>query len=263
MTDICYFFNMKFDLIAVERDSHKTLYDVSYHKHNHYEIVYYISGNGDVVIDEKKYKFSSNTFSITTPKHSHREYSKDNVDLIYVGFTVPEGYKFKTKNGLYRCPTNVRLLANLKEIKLENDQKDLFSEQRISSLIESMIILISRAVLTTKEKSLEMSEIKKYINGNVEKNLTGLSIAKHFNYSYDYFRKVFKEYFRVSISDFISKNRVDHALNLLKRTDLSVKQIAKKCGFSSTSHFISLFKKYNKITPKQFLLNYDKNAEKK
>ena len=87
--------------------------------------------------------------------------------------------------------------------------------------------------------------------------------TKHFNYNYDYFRKNFKEYFRISINEFISKCQVNYALKLLKKTNLSVKETAKKSGFSSTSHFISLFKKFYKITPKQFLLNYDKNAELK
>lgn len=262
MSEICYFLSMKFDLISVERDSHKSLYDVSSHRHNHYEIVYYISGNGEIIIDDKKYSFVANTFSITKPNYSHREYSKDNVDLIYVGFTVPEGCNFNAKNGLYKCPTVVKLLSVLKEIKIEHEQKWLYNEDRISCLIESVIVLVRRAIAMNKQNSLEMEEVKRYIYENVEKNLTGILVAQHFNYSYDYFRKIFKEYFRVSISDFIAKTRVDYAFKLLKRTNLSVKQIAKKCGFSTTSHFISLFKKFYKVTPKQFLLNFDKNAEK-
>lgn len=263
MTDICYFLCMKCDLISASKDSHKNLYNVSLHKHNHFEIVYYISGNGDTIIDGKKYTFSANTFSIVRPNYSHREYSKDKVDLIYVGFSLPEGVNFTAKNGLYKCPTVVRLLNNLKEIKLEYDQKALYNEHRISFLIQSMMVLVRRAIVMNKQKSLEMEKVKKYIYDNVDKNLNGISIAEHFSYSYDYFRKVFKEYFRVSISDFIGKTRVDYALKLLKKTNLSVKQVSKKCGFSSTSHFIALFKKYNKVTPKQFLLNYDKNTEQK
>ena len=252
---------MKYNLIATEHNNHKTLYDVSFHKHNHFEIVFYISGNGEIIIDGKKHEFFQNTFSLIRPNYFHREYSKTNVDLIYVGFTVPNNDEFSPKNGVYKCPTLVKLLNTLKEIKDEHEEKALYNEYRISCLIESMTILIRRAIKMNKEISLEMDKVKEYIYRNANKNLTGIAIAKHFNYNYDYFRKTFKEYFRVSINEFIARCQVDYAFKLLKKTNYSVKETAKKSGFTSTSHFIALFKRFYKITPKQFLLNYDKNAE--
>ena len=251
------------NLITIEKDNHRNIYNVSLHKHNHFEIVYYISGDGNIVIDNKLYTFTSNTFSITRPRYSHREYSINNVSLIYIGFDCDPDDVEILKNGLYKCPTSVHLLPILKEIKYEQEQRSFYQEERMNYLLKSMILLVKRIIKMSKTKYFDLEDVKNYIKKNAHKNLTGIKLAKQFNYSYDYFRKTFKTYFQISINEFINKEKINLGINLLKKTDSSVAEIAKKCGFSSTSHFISTFKKYYKVTPKQFLLNYDKNAEVK
>ena len=252
---------MKYNLIAIKKDNHRSLYNVSLHKHNHFEIVFYIKGHGEVFIDEKEYKFSPNTFSFSKPGVSHKEFSNDIVSLIYIGFSLPLGEAINIKNGLYKCPKKVNILNLLNNIRAEHEQKGFYSDEIINSLIESLVILVRRAIKMNKDNSKELNEIKKYIYSNIQNNINGKVVAKAFNYNYDYFRKMFKDNLRISINEFISKAKVDLGVKLLKKTNLSIEEVAKKSGFCSTSHFISLFKKYNKITPKQFLLNYDKNAE--
>lgn len=249
-------------IINAEQDTHKTIYDVSPHQHNHYEIVYYISGDGSIVINDKEYHFTSNSFSISKPGVTHREYSKNNVSLIYIGFSL-ENNEELLKNGVFTCPRGVHLLSTLKEIKFEYDQKASYKKERLNHLLESMIILIKRSIMMTKSKSNEMEDVIKYIKGNISKNINGLTIAKHFSYNYDYFRKTFKNYYKTSINDFINHEKVEYGRTLLKKTDMSIEDIAIKCGYKSTSHFISVFKSIYNTTPKQFLLNYDKHAEKK
>ena len=253
--------NNKLELITVVKDNHRNLYDVSTHKHNHYEIVYYKSGNGNIVIGEKEYEFTPNSFSITKPGVYHREYSKNSVNLIYVGFLLEDDESIK--NGVYKCPNNVHLLQILNEIQYENNLESFKKNEMMSNLLSSMIIMVKRSIQMTKGSSSEMDYVKDYIKKNIGKSINGLMIAKHFNYNYDYFRKRFKEYFTISINEFINKERTAYGLNLLKKTNLSIENISKKCGYKTTSHFISIFKSVYNTTPKQFLLNYDKNAEKK
>lgn len=249
------------NLITVNKDIHRNIYNVSKHKHNHYEIVYYISGEGNTIIDGKSFDFSSNHFSIIEPGYSHREYSRNSVSLIYIGFTCENSDKQILKNGIYKCPNSVHLLPILKEIKYEQEQKGFYQEERMDYLLKSLVLLIKRIIKMSKSKFYDLEKVKEYIVNNAHKNLNGVKLAKYFNYNYDYFRKTFKSYFQISINEYINKEKINLGLNLLRKTDLSVEEVAKRCGFSSTSHFIATFKKFNKVTPKQFLLNYDKNVE--
>ncbi|MFA9390640.1 MAG: two-component regulator propeller domain-containing protein [Prolixibacteraceae bacterium] len=53
-------------------------------------------------------------------------------------------------------------------------------------------------------------------------------------------------------SDYIRAERLKLAKKLLMQGELNVNEISLKAGFSSTSHFISTFKKYTGLTPRDF-----------
>jgi AraC family transcriptional regulator len=62
----------------------------------------------------------------------------------------------------------------------------------------------------------------------------------------------FHKHYRMTVGDYIRKRRVDHASELLARSQLSLAEIASACGFSDQSHFCSLFKKHAGMTPAKF-----------
>ena len=243
---------------------HKDLYKVKEHHHNYVEIVYYISGSGEIVIDNKKYSFSDNYISITLPGVNHTEYSFDKVKLIYIGFTIQNDELFSVlQNGCFKCPHDLHVLTLLKEIKYTQENNDFYQEDLIDGYLYTLIRMLSACAYKAHTQSRKMIEIKNYINQNIKTKINAQSVSEHFSYDYDYLRKLFKQYFQTSISDYILKKKLEVSLEMLKRTNKSIEEISDELYFSSPSHFIRLFKKNYNITPKQFLLNYDKNTSKK
>ena len=59
----------------------------------------------------------------------------------------------------------------------------------------------------------------------------------------------FKHLFKLTPFEYIRKLRVNHALELLSSTDLSVADIAQACGFSDSAHMIKVFKEDTGLTP--------------
>lgn len=55
-----------------------------------------------------------------------------------------------------------------------------------------------------------------------------------------------------SIFEYILRYRIQQSLCLLQDKELSIMQISLKVGFSSTSYYSKLFKKYMKMTPKEY-----------
>ena len=65
----------------------------------------------------------------------------------------------------------------------------------------------------------------------------------------------FRDMFGISIHRFIINTRMEKAKELLHTTNLPVKAIAVQCGYKSTQHFITAFKKYSGQPPALYKKN--------
>ena len=66
-------------------------------------------------------------------------------------------------------------------------------------------------------------------------------IAENLGISNGYFRKIYKSMFNVSFKEDHINARISKAKKMLSDTNLTVMEIASKCGFNSASHFMRLF----------------------
>ena len=85
-----------------------------------------------------------------------------------------------------------------------------------------------------------------------EKTVTLEDISKHVGMSYTYFSKQFAEDFGTNYSHYLNKIRIEKSIDLLTTTDKSITEVALMVGFSSTSHYIKVFKKLMHITPSKY-----------
>lgn len=91
--------------------------------------------------------------------------------------------------------------------------------------------------------------ILEYLNNNIDNDLNGDTVARSFHISRATLDRIFKKYVGQSLHKTVIELRLNTALSLLKTTDLSIKEIALKCGFISEEYFYSFFKKHLGITP--------------
>lgn len=62
----------------------------------------------------------------------------------------------------------------------------------------------------------------------------------------------FKHLFKMTPFEYIRKLRINHAIELLSATTLSVAEIAQSCGFSDSAHLIKIFKEDTGLTPAKY-----------
>ena len=84
------------------------------------------------------------------------------------------------------------------------------------------------------------------------RNYTIDDMAKELSLSRSRFQHLYSETFGISISQDLIKSRMDKAAELLKSTDLSVKDIGCLIGYPNTAYLIKLFGKTFGITPVQY-----------
>ena len=62
-----------------------------------------------------------------------------------------------------------------------------------------------------------------------------------------------KKHAGISIKQYVIQTKITMAERLLKQTNLTISEIAKKTGFVDSSHFNKIFKKYSGINPSEYL----------
>ena len=105
------------------------------------------------------------------------------------------------------------------------------------------------------------SEIKKvieYINNNLYKKLSLELLAKIVNMNESYLSRIFKDELDMTISDYIKIKRLEKAKDLLKQSDMRVKDVAISVGIQDQLYFSRLFTKYFQITPSEYKEKYNR-----
>ena len=98
--------------------------------------------------------------------------------------------------------------------------------------------------------------ILEYIGRNfADPELSIGKIADMFFYNEKYLSSLFIKNTGVKFTDYLTKMRIDHAVDLITNDRLSVAALAAKCGFSDPMYFSKVFKKHTGYTPSKYPKN--------
>ena len=157
---------------------------------------------------------------------------------------------------VFKIFMNSIVLRNIDEIHgmiKDGDKKiDIISSCRI-------VEILTEILLSSTNESQESSEIpppvkeaitkmEKYYNQDI--NLS--SLAQEVGVSKYHLSRLFKKHTGYSPYEYLLNYRLSQAKSLLKSTEIPVCEISRLVGFENTSHFISLFRKNEGITPLRF-----------
>ncbi|MCJ8010445.1 AraC family transcriptional regulator [Paenibacillus sp. KQZ6P-2] len=78
------------------------------------------------------------------------------------------------------------------------------------------------------------------------------TVAGEVGFSSSYLGKLFKKHLLISVNDYINQVRLTHATELIATTNETILDVMQQSGFSSRSHFFTLFKKEHGLTPVQY-----------
>ena len=96
--------------------------------------------------------------------------------------------------------------------------------------------------------------ITSYIHVNYSQEFSLNQLSRQFFISPCYLSHQFKEVIGFTLVSYIQMTRVKNAQQLLLYTDLKIKEITERCGFTSFSQFNRVFNKFCDCSPSQFRL---------
>jgi len=117
--------------------------------------------------------------------------------------------------------------------------------------IEPELFLEAAERLLCYRKSFNnlFDQILEYINCNYHEELELQDCAEMFHTSSSYIARMFKKYMDTNFSSYLNGLRIKNAADLLKETDISIKEACYKVGYNNLNYFYKMFKKYLGVTP--------------
>lgn len=98
----------------------------------------------------------------------------------------------------------------------------------------------------------EIYRTAEHMQANYAQHITTEQMAQQIFLCPNFYQKVFKHIMGTSPAQFLRDIRLREACRLLKNTDLSLQEIAEKCGFNCASYLIYVIKKSYGITPLEY-----------
>ncbi len=106
-----------------------------------------------------------------------------------------------------------------------------------------------------KNYSLLVQKVITLIDSDLTADLSLHKQAEMLNVNASYLSSLFKKETGITLTEYVSKKRIDHAAFLLKSTNMQIQAIAQSCGIYDVNYFTKTFKKFTGKTPKEYREN--------
>ena len=254
-------------------------FQIPVHWHDEFEIIYVRSGFLTVSISGESYIGKTGEAFVVSPGNLHLMGSQTGT-VDYYTFLFPLKYiSFRTDDMLDEklleplnsghlmiCPRVKDTAKELCEqlIKIYEAKKDE-SESKITTQVGTKIILLQFILEMWKKgfviendtsgRNTVEKEMVSYIQQNFTGKISLKEFGEQFHLSEKYISRYFKEHFHITLSQYVTYLRLEHAKQLLQDTDIPVTDVAMQSGYQNVSYFIRSFQKAYAVSP----LKYRKN----
>ncbi len=147
-----------------------------------------------------------------------------------------------------------KLLGYISSLSEESVSDKPFAKLSRASLLSKIIIEMIRKC-GSKETTSKKTPVQKaiyYIYENFREPLSLERVSKELSISQNHLGSLIKKEIGMSFSEYLSSVRLKYACDLLKNTNMSVKEIAFSSGYGSVEYFLYAFKQKLKTTPSKY-----------
>ena len=138
----------------------------------------------------------------------------------------------------------------------EDIYKSLFQQPsmvRTMDWLKDVSLAIIRRLENRRNRHRNLiSQVIEYVEKHLAEPHSLKTISYEFDISAPYLGKLFTEDTGDTFANWLNRKRIQKAIELMKTTDLSVKDIAGRIGYSNPNYFYKIFKKYEGINPGEY-----------
>lgn len=225
-------------------------------RNNFVELFWCLEGHGSTKLFEQEFPFSEGDVFWYLPYEDH--YIKkisQNFRAAYINFDGP----LAAANLLaFHYPRLIKTQRPFPEMIYQNLGKlivkcDADSMRQTTTLIMQLLEIAGES----REKIFHKSQVVEQFVDIIRKNFSDSSlnintIAEQIGVHRSTLSRLVRQKMRRKPHEYLTCVRMDLGQNMLLGTDLSVKEIAERCGIQNVSLFDKLFRMTNGMTPSQF-----------
>lgn len=112
-----------------------------------------------------------------------------------------------------------------------------------------------------KSSKVLIDEVKNYIREHIREELSADILAGHVYITPDYLFRIFKKEEACTLVEYITRERMFLASEMLRNMELSVSRVAVNVGYNNYCYFSKVFKKVYGKTPSQYKREYQPAGE--
>lgn len=230
---------------------------------NSFLLIYTLSGEGRLLYEGQEYGLTEGSclFIHCMKHHEYHTVKGEEWEFLWLHFNGGNAlgyYEEFVKNGFRILDIRQKELVEglFREIIEGNRKRELTTEVRTGGLIGTLLTeLIVQNTTESRQAILIPACVRaaeKYLEQHFREKVMLQELADMLHMDKFYLIKEFSRYVGVSPHEYQIGLRLSYAKELLKYSDLSVTEIAYACGVNQASHFISLFKEREHLTPAKF-----------
>lgn len=237
-----------------------------------YQVAYCVEGKGTITCSGKIVPVEKGSVFINIPGHPHCYWAdeKEPWTLWWVHFRGENGARYfellrcQPKEPAFRVGLHDRLIDLFKELLRELSRPDEAHQAKAVALLH---MILSTLVQLRRQAghalhghrgrmAVDMEKLNEYIDANLS-CVTLKSMALFANMSIPHFERLFTRRTGYSPVQYVIRRKVSAAGNLLlRKKDLSVKEISLAVGCEDEHYFSRFFKKVTGLTPLQYRQKY-------
>ncbi|MCL7749768.1 AraC family transcriptional regulator [Halalkalibacter alkaliphilus] len=244
---------------------------VGMHWHDRIELLLVLKGRVRVFVEREEYLLQENDLLLINMNEVHGvEASEENrilliqIPILYIKkfHKNIEKERFQCESFNYENQESFNMIRSIMaKLMLTTQAKGEGYEIKVQSLTLDLVYnLISKfkiknhrhSKLKSKKNIERLTRITTYIQQNYMHPLTLNELAEKEQLTVPYLSRYFQQHMGQSFIKYLTDIRLEHAVQLLSKTDWPVIQIAMECGFSNLNTFHKVFKKTFHTTPYQF-----------
>lgn len=236
------------------------------HIHREFEFLVMSEGKGTVYVENEKFELNAGEGIFINSEELHIGVKTDSERACFFavvfapeifGSFALDAVMQKYVEPVIKNKIRPRRRVDESVVKKLCEIKENPSELKIKALIfDIWDICLSdaekRAELSKKKMVEEVKRVMEYIRENYDKEITLESLAKEVNLSKGYLCREFKNVVHMTPFEYLIEVRLDKGCEMLKNTDLTVGEIAQRCGFNSFSYFSKVFNEKKGLSPREY-----------
>lgn len=232
------------------------------HLHEELELIYMQKGSGIGFCNGDAYPLSEGDFFLVFPNqvHFYSDFASDSASMLLVAkptFFNLRLFSFGDRLPLsarYKSQETDRNLIRMLEIGFEEFYKNAPTDVVSSILSAALEMLLTRYEFadTTADSRCALRIIR-YCKAHYQEELTVEQIARDLHISRSHISHTFNDKLKISFPEYLHSLRLNEAVQLLRKGDHTITEVAQLAGFQTIRTFNRSFLKHFGLSPRQFL----------